>query len=376
MIEKLMSPRDMTEHNARILLKLIKMKNLLSRAEASRIMGCRRSTVSKLMDYLEKLSLIQPDGRKRGGRGKNSELYRYNPGANTALGVDIKPDALEFILSDLSGNTIDREELKNDRMDPQNTADLIHKTAEIMLTRHPSLQRGFIGAGVMVPGWVSDDGMVLNADPLGWVTPVHFRNLLNKKPPFPFWILNDANALVLAESAYGSIGGAGNLLYIENPDDIGGAFIDSRQNLLTGENSLALEIGKMQVHIEDRFWKAEKFLNIQRILKEWSVSKSDLKQVFDSPEGGNSRMCQQIADAFGQIIVQTSALLNPYAIMIHTPYISTLTALDYIKKATAGHLRETPLKEIQLLLPTLERSALGGACWAIHNSSFGFVIKD
>jgi len=373
MFEKLMSPRDMTAYNSRILLKLIRSKGHLSRAEAAGLMKCSRSTVSKLMDYLEKLSLVRSVGRKEGGLGRNSDLYCFNPEAATALGVDIKPGSLQFILSDLDGRVIRQEEINTGSLDPGQTAELIGRTSlRILEKRHT----GFIGAGVMIPGWVSDDGMVLNADPLGWRDPVHFRDILRKKTAFPVWVLNDANALVLAESAFGSVRGAGNLLYIENPGDIGGAFIDSRHNLLTGENFLALEIGKVQIYVRDRFWKAEEFLNIQRIMKDWSVTLEDLQNAFDSPEGLSQDICAQIADAFGQIIVQTSALLNPYAIMLNTPYIRSLTALDHIRTAAAGHLRGTPMRETQLLLPTLGRSALGGVCWAIHNSSFDFVVKN
>ncbi|MDA3955273.1 ROK family protein [Oceanispirochaeta sp.] len=373
---KLLSPSDMMKHNARVLLKLIKKKNVLSRADASRMLQCSRSTASKLMSYLVGLSLVTPVGTGNHGIGRNSDLFQFNPRACSVLGVDVKPDSIQFILSDLNGQIHSRREIENTDFSPEKTVEVIHKITQEILDDSPIPEARPLGVGVMIPGWVSDDGMVLNSDPLGWKKPVRYREMLNRDSSLPYQILNDANALVLAESAFGGNGNCRNLLYIENPDDIGGAYTDSSHNLLTGENSLAMEIGKMKVNIGDQFYLVEDVLGISKIQKRWGITVQSLKDLFDSSDAETAEVCLQIADIFGQIIVQTSALLNPYAIMINTPYIKSPGALDFLKKTASLHLAETPLKETQLLLPSLERSALGGACWSILNSSFDFVIKD
>ncbi|QEN08221.1 ROK family protein [Oceanispirochaeta crateris] len=373
---KLLTPSDMMKYNARVLLKIMRRKSALSRADASRLLGCSRSTASKLMNYLESLHLVTQIGSGNRGIGRNSGLYQFNPRACCAIGVDVKPDSIQFILSDLSGEILIVQEVENKNMSPEETVMEIHKNTRKLLNESPLPDAQPLGVGVMIPGWVSDDGMVLNSDPLGWQKPLRFRVMLNRNSEIPFHILNDANALVLAESSFGTTGNCRNLMYIENPDDIGAAFTDSNHNLLTGENSLAMEIGKMQVNFKDRFYRTEDFLSISRIQKRWGVTIPELKRAFDSDSEESGEICLQLADIFGQIITQISALLNPYAIMINTPYIKSSQALEHLKKAASFYMETTPLRGTQLLLPSLERSALGGACWAILNSSFDFVIKD
>jgi len=371
MTEQMMSPRDLTAHNARILLALIRRKGPLSVTGAADLLDCSRVSAALLMNRLKKSSLVTPEGGRIGGTGTR---FGFNPRAAAAMGVDIRPGYLQILLTDLGGGILAEETVDTEGLNAAETAALIGERGGGILNR-TSLPGTFLGAGVMIPGWVSDDGIVLNAGPLGWKDPVRFRDLLAGGVPFPVRLLNDANALVLAESFWGSLGRVGNLLYIENPDDIGGAFIDGMGALLTGENSLAMEVGKMLIHRDGRFWKVEEYLNIGRILDEQGMDTEELKRIFDSPEGESHEICGRISDAFGQIIGQISALLNPYAIMIRTPYIASETALDKLRHAALRHIRETPLKETHLLLPTLERSALGGACWAILNSPCSFVLE-
>ena len=75
--------------NERTVLELIHRQGPLSRAQAARISGLSKPTVSLSLASLLDAGLVREVGRSRGERGPSAVLYEVNPMAGWVVGIDV-----------------------------------------------------------------------------------------------------------------------------------------------------------------------------------------------------------------------------------------------------------------------------------------------
>jgi len=88
--------------NERTVLELIHRQGPLSRAQAARVSGLSKPTVSLSLASLLDSGLVREIGRSRGERGPSAVLYELNPTAGWVVGIDVGRIWVRAAIADIS----------------------------------------------------------------------------------------------------------------------------------------------------------------------------------------------------------------------------------------------------------------------------------
>src|SRR4030081_2896910 len=96
--------------NERTVLELIHRQGPLSRAQAARISGLSKPTVSLSLAGLLEAGLVGEVERARGDRGPSALLYELNPMAGWVVGIDVGRKWVRAAIADIAGTILARRD--------------------------------------------------------------------------------------------------------------------------------------------------------------------------------------------------------------------------------------------------------------------------
>ncbi len=224
--------------NRRIVLNLIRSRQPLSRADAARLSGLQRSTVSLIVEELIAENLVIEGATGRLPRGRRPTFLRLNED-RSVICVDIRPLRITVGVANVNG-AFSAQETMPTAADPaaaiQEIADRIRR-----LTK-PRPQHTVEGIGISLPGRIDVVTQRLVFAPnLKW-PPTDLKEPLERKTGLTVELENAANACALSEVWFGAAAGLSNLVAITVSEGIGAGIIANGQ-LITGQNGMAGEFG-------------------------------------------------------------------------------------------------------------------------------------
>src|SRR4030088_2314438 len=92
--------------NERSVLELIHRQGPLSRAQAARVSGLSKPTVSLALTGLLEAGLVREVGRSRGERGPSALLYEINAAAGWVVGIDVGRVWVRAAIADIAGTIV------------------------------------------------------------------------------------------------------------------------------------------------------------------------------------------------------------------------------------------------------------------------------
>ena len=104
------SAEFLADNNKNLILKAIREKGPISRADISRFLDISKPAVSKNVLELLDAQIIREIGQGNNSMGKKSILLAFNRAKAFAIGIDIGNFKIRAGLSDLSGNILAFEE--------------------------------------------------------------------------------------------------------------------------------------------------------------------------------------------------------------------------------------------------------------------------
>jgi predicted NBD/HSP70 family sugar kinase len=239
--------------NRSVLLRLIRARPGLSRAQLAGQSGLTKSTVSTAVrELLDEGWLMEADTVSGSGtasrQGRPSTPLQINPRSRGLAGVEVAVDCLRAVGVNLLGDVLWSIEEPLGRVEP---AAVCVQVAGLAARAHAELaMRGFrlSGVGVGLPGGFEDaSGMLRFAPNLGWRN-VHFAPVMAQAlqgaglPDVPVHIQNEADAAALSEYEFAHNDSADTLIFVTCDVGVGaGIVLDDR--LYTGAQGLAGEIG-------------------------------------------------------------------------------------------------------------------------------------
>lgn len=164
------------------------------------------------------------------------------------LGIDIGGTSVKFGLFDMNGILIEKWSIPTDV--EQNGKHILSDIADSVngkVKEREILPEQITGAGVGVPGQVTEDGVVLFAENLGWKQ-VPITRELSRLTGLSIRAENDANLAALGEIWRGSAKNCHSMIFVTLGTGIGCGVV-MKDKILSGANGAAGEIGHM--HIED-----------------------------------------------------------------------------------------------------------------------------
>lgn len=236
--------------NRSVLLRALREKAGLSRADLARKSGLTKSTVSALVRELIDEDWIQEANTPMSldGLGRPSTPLQLNAKLRVFIGVEIAVECLRIVGVSLSGEVLSKLEIPIDQLKPESICQL---TTQCIFTLSQQLDKDDLilsGIGICLPGAINDDsGLVRFAPNLGW-REVPFLNMISDHlarigmPNVPIYLQNDADAAALGEYEFSESDGQDPLIFISC--DVGvGAGIVLNDRLFTGAIGVAGEIG-------------------------------------------------------------------------------------------------------------------------------------
>ena len=239
------TPTFLRDINQARVLRLLKEKGVLSRAEIARYLGLTRSTVTLVIGELIKERLIAPTGEAfiTQPTGRPGTALQLNGEGAFFLGVEIGAAEVHLLLINLFGSVIHRQTVPHRSTRPegvcQDLADLVLQIWSKRLKNSDRLR----GVGFAVSALINRQGVIRKAPTLGWHD-VDLKNELLEKLPLPAFAENDANAAALAELSFGGRVGYSDLCVLLLNFGVGAGIISERK-LFRGYLGLAGEIGHL-----------------------------------------------------------------------------------------------------------------------------------
>jgi predicted NBD/HSP70 family sugar kinase len=238
------------QKNIAEVLKILHLENAVSRAKIASITGIAPSTVSSIVDKLEKEQIIEyiEENQLPSTIGRPPLLLRFNPKSFYVLGIEINLPSSRVMIIGINGSVVSKREIKIDARDnPGSVLSYLADTASQVLAESAIEQNRIIGAGVSFRGLIErHSGRVQRSTSLPEWTNVNIVEGFKIRFSLPVFAENNANAMVLGETRFGAGCGKKNVLGVIIEEGIGGGImIDGR--LYLGARCAAGELGHLSI---------------------------------------------------------------------------------------------------------------------------------
>jgi predicted NBD/HSP70 family sugar kinase len=316
--------------NERTVLELIHRQGPLSRAQAARISGLSKPTVSLSLASLLESGLVREVGRSRGERGPSALLYELNPMAGWVVGIDVGRKWVRAAIADIAGTTVAR---RDERAKVSSAKTLIGQVGAIARrlageagvrwdqVTHAVLgspgvfdpAHGYVAMAPNLPGWGRHGLVEAVREELG--TNVNFEN--------------DVNLAALAERAHGHGRNVRNFVLLSVGTGIGLALVIDGQ-LYRGAHGAAGEIAYMPLGMGDphdpanrrrgAFEEAAAAAGIVRIARKLGMRMPlSPEKIFTSARRGHVvalRVVQAEAERLALAIATVTPVLDPELVIL------------------------------------------------------------
>ncbi len=246
MNHQVINHKAIKNYNRHKILNLLSVKRELTRQDISLMTNISIPTVAANINELIKEGLVEEAGMAASTGGRKALIVRYLPDAKVSFGVEITPEKVGILLSNLDSEIRFETELVTEpfaRID-----DVMIRISEeierILLSLKIPAER-VLGIGFSLPGTVNQKQMALELAPNLGMKGILFKPFENLFR-YPIFIENEANAGALAEMKLGNQSKSGNLVYISITGGIGTGII-IHGKLYKGKNQRAGEFGHMTI---------------------------------------------------------------------------------------------------------------------------------
>ena len=234
--------------NKSLILNKIRTNQPISRAQIAKETKLTPPTVSNIVKELLEQEIVKESelGISKGGR--KPTMLQINSNRFYVIGVDVGPNTIDCLITDLSGEILERSssklngELTNEQFLTK-LKDIIHHIIHSI-----SEQEKIIGIGIAMHGVVDvENGISLFAPNLK-LSNIPIKEELEKEFGLVVNVENDARAMALGESWFGQYGNLLSMLVVNIGSGVGAGVIVNGK-LYHGANDLAGEVGHMTIDI-------------------------------------------------------------------------------------------------------------------------------
>lgn len=363
-------PSLLRHTNAMSLLHLLREAGASSRADLVRASGLSAPTVTNVVAWLKSADLIAPLGEGESSGGRPPDMIRFKAERGCVAAVEVSARSLNFLLADLNGIEIARQEvsLAKQSTTPKAVCARIAEELNRMLRAQNQSRSRLVGLGVAVPA-ITDvqSGTVLAISPLENWNEVPLRTMLAKLFSCPILIENDTNLAAQGERYRGAARGEDNFVYITVGMGVGaGIFLGGK--IHHGSQWSAGEIGYLRVpNVSIGRAAIHEFGELEKVLsrggferawklqsaKEGSTQKRNATSILDlaaKKESVATRILSERAEVLTDVIVNISLILNPALIVLGGEIGSHPVLVESV---------QAKLTDSEFAVPRMEASTLG-----------------
>lgn len=217
--------RKLRDNNLQTLLAEIWLKSPVYRDELAKNTGLSPSSITRLINELMRLELIEETSKKETRRGRRPKLLMPNRNAGYIISLDLDGNMLRSGIFD-SANNVELVQENSYKDFALESIDVQIINTIRKLINHPSVKnRKLLGIGVSVPGIVDlQNGIVADSFKLN-LHNYPIKDILSNEFNKVIYIEHDASAAAVAEHYYGAGRGKNDFIYIMISDGIGSGVI-------------------------------------------------------------------------------------------------------------------------------------------------------
>jgi predicted NBD/HSP70 family sugar kinase len=300
--------------NRALVLRHVRAAGASGRAEIARVSGLSTQAVSNIIAELAAEGLLQEVGHRNAGRGGPVAQYAVAAAGACALGVELRPDAVRAVLTDLAGTVLWSARRALEPATPDRVAQAIAALKAEALGSGAGAGR-LLGVGAVMPGPFGPTGLACAATELpGWdrIDPAAF---LAGRLGCPVVIENDANAAAVAERLSGVARGLAHYAFLYFGAGLGLGIV-SDAALVRGAFGNAGEIGHLVVGGQRLEAVASRLALGQRLAAAGIASGTveEIEAARDAPEVRD--WLDQAAAALSEAVAVIENLLDPQVVIL------------------------------------------------------------
>jgi len=235
--------------NKSIVLNKIRTSAPISRAQIAKETKLTPPTVSGIVrEFLDQGIVVEKEsGKSKGGR--RPIMLQINYQAFSIIGVDVGPERIVAVATDLSGKILKRHSVDlPTSMDNTLFIQLLKLCIHQLDQDFPDTMGPFLGIGVAMHGAVdTEKGISLVTPNLG-LTNIPIKEELEKEFDLEVKVENDARLMALGESWFGGHGKLDSMIVVNIGRGVGGGVIINGE-LYHGTVDIAGELGHMVIDI-------------------------------------------------------------------------------------------------------------------------------
>lgn len=315
------------EENTSVILKLVRARPGISRADIVRVSGLTAPTVSRLTSFLVQNGIVREHKAKISSVGRKPFGLYFNENAFYIIGVDFSYLHITGALVNLSGKIIEEKTVFiNSKSFSVND---LSKVAAIIKSLMKD-KDNILGVGFASPGMINHDkGVVIQIPHFPMFKNVPIKKLIEKKFHLHTIVANDANAEAIREKHFGFGKDASDFVLLHLGYGIGMGII-IQNKLYTGNFGVSGEIG--HTSIDRRKGRkcdcgnrgcVELYAGLKGILRDVSIatnqkvsSVDDLKKFVKAGDKRVLQILKEKGELVGYVLVNVVNLIAPQKIIV------------------------------------------------------------
>ncbi|QEC68317.1 ROK family transcriptional regulator [Panacibacter ginsenosidivorans] len=228
-------------------LRLIRNEKKITRAKILQQTGLSAPTLTRIIESLVQMNLLQTDSKGLSGGGRPPQLVRFNSKENYVIGIDIDASFIRAVLSNLAGEFIFEIHIPTNFKDGfdevmTQVGGLIGKLVDRVRQKKLRLW----GIGIAVSGMVNKSSGIIEYSPIFNWRNVNIREALSKYTDLEIALGNVVDLVAVGELLYGVGRQYANFICLNLGYGIGAGIILDRK-LFSGADGFAGEIGHVVV---------------------------------------------------------------------------------------------------------------------------------
>jgi len=236
--------------NMSAILKLLRERGTLARADLAKELGMTRNTASNIVTDLLQAGLVVETEFRRAGAGRPGLLLELAPNGGFAVGVEIDISRIIVIATDFNGKILWEQAASISR--DQSQEECIGN-AELLVDDALKWGKGEglkpLGIGLGLAGLVdSENGVLTYAPTLKWAD-VPFKKLWETQFEIPVFVDNEANTSALGYHTYSDRSQARNLAYLSIGVGMAAGLM-LEEHLFHGSAGFAGQAGHMKIRTD------------------------------------------------------------------------------------------------------------------------------
>jgi glucokinase-like ROK family protein len=237
---------DLAVYDVAGVMRVLRSDGPVTRVGLGDRLNVTRAQVDQRLDQLRSLGLLEEVTTAKSTGGRRPRAFGLRARAGYLVSVALGVTGLSVATVDMTGTIVDERRLDSDiAAGPHVVLGEVVRQVEAMAGNFGGMHPW--GVGISVPGPVDYAGGIVVSPPImpAW-DQFPIRDWLSAKIGVPCWLDNDANAMALGESRYGTGRDEANMIFVKLGTGIGSGIIMGGQ-LQRGSGGCAGDVGHLPV---------------------------------------------------------------------------------------------------------------------------------